>query len=1232
MLILLFLQFTSAVKLIDYNIESKFDLLIIGPSEAESLCLQYADFKNKLGVLTRVLTVEEISHNFNGSDLPEKIRNSIRFYRDNFGIRYVLIVGDFNKVPSRIAYINFSYSDLSNNVPTDFYYSELRSDWDKNKNGLYGEIEDSIIFSPEVMVGRIPYHTLQELGEYFEKARNYKTLWFLQPRAKALIHCADVIGNGLSYRSLAEPIVQKFPESFDISRLYEQGTSQNITKQQFTDSISAQNTYVVSITHGDFGGIYINNSPQLYYNSVDFSYVPPTPPAFWAILSCDIGGFDRDAFGEHILFHPSVIGLLSQTRDGVSNTYVFLQSFFQSLFQRLEVTLGQADSAYRANFGASVQNSQIYYYSLLTYVLFGDPTIVPKKNRYFKIPWYYVKAVSDTLIFVTFRVPITPEYSGPVRVILYKPGDFLKVVESESDSIYIPVAPKSDGFVYVTISGNSLVESLDSVYVKAYTNALAITLKEIRNFMGDSVLFANSWVNAIFKLKNNSSYEIEAHLEFTADSILQLQLRDALVYLGPGKMDSIILSGFIGPVLRDTLLKLIISSRVSNALRVDTFFLYVKKVRLLVDKFSVDSDSHSVTIGLKLFNPMTSSLRDIKVFLIEPEKILLDMIDSLGPRRDTLILLSFPYGTNLRLLGLFYLGDSLIIPVPEFSLILPPPSDLVAYPRTGSVFLRWRAPKKGLMYNVYKIEGCDTMKLNTLPLSSVTFEDYTARDLCGYFVTSVDTIRNLESTPSNVFFMKPNPPYFPGWPVPLLGSGYSTPVACELDAMSPGLEIVAASSFDSLIYAFDYRGRLLPGWPVNIHGTVLSAIAAGDVDGNGEEEVIFNIWNGVSRLHVLNKYGSEVSGFPVTLNGAGYSTPSIVDLDGDGRKDIVVKDAGFVKIFRYPYGLVRSSVNLGGPGTSPAVADLDGDGLYEIIVTYFQSDSGYVTVLDTSLNVKRGFPVKVNKNNITSPSVGDVDPMSEGPEIVLFAGDSLYIFSRDSSLLGRYYVGSLTYWPFAISPAIGDVDGDGIKDIAIPYANGIKVFKSDGRLVEGFPVNCGGGFSSCVLADIDGDGKCEIFKGSVTGTLDGYDYTGNSVKGFPIDLYSYAYPTPQIVDLDGNGTYELLASSFANSVFVYDTRWPMGTNSWPEYKHDRFRTGWAEYLTAQGLAEVRDEKYTNEKGKNTYEILIIDILGRVVFQGHTLNKEGFLTGNLKPGVYFIKSKNSNKIEKRVVIR
>ncbi len=905
-LILVFLQFTLTAKFIDYDLKSKFDLLVIAPAEVESLCFQYADFKNRIGVLTRVLTVEEISHNFNGSDLPEKIRNAIRFYRDNFGIRYVLIAGDFNKIPSRVAYVRFSYNELSNNVPTDFYYSELRSDWDRNKNGLHGEIEDSIIFSPEVMVGRIPYHTLQELGEYFEKVKNYKTLWFLQPRTKVLIHCADVIGNGLSYRSLAEPISEKFPETFAISKLYEQGTTQNLTKQQFRDSISAQNAYVVSIAHGDFGGIYINQSPQIYYNSVDFSYVPPAPPSFWAILSCDIGGFDRDAFGEHILFHPSVIGLLSQTRDGVSNTYTFLQYFFESIFQSPEVTLGQADSAYRANFGASAQNSQIYYYSLLTYVLLGDPTIVPKKNRYFMIPWYSVKAVSDTLIFVSFNAPVTPEYSGPVRVILYKPGDFLKVVESEGDSVYIPIAPQSDGFVYVTISGNLLVESFDSVYVKASRNSISVNMKEIRSFTGDSVLYANSWVNLVFELKNNGSDEIETYLEFTADSVFKLQIRDTLVYLGPGKIDSLILPGFIGSALKDTILKLFVSSNVNNALRVDTFFLYIRKAQLVVENFFVKSDSNSVTLGLKIYNPMRCSLRDIKVLLIEPEKILLDVIGSLGPRSDTLILLSFPYDTDLRLLGLFYLGDSLIIPVPEFSSILPPPSDLTAYPRTGSVFLRWRAPKKGLVYNVYKIEGCDTLKLNTLPLGSVTFEDYNARNLCGYFVTSLDTIRNVESAPSDVVFMKPNPPYFSGWPVPLLGSGYSTPVACELDAMSPGLEVVAASSFDSLIYAFDFRGRLLPGWPVNLHGTVLSAIAAGDVDGNGEEEVIFNIWNGVLRLHVLNKYGLEVSGFPVSLNGAGYSTPSVVDLDRDGRKDIVVKDAVLVKIFRYSYGLVRS--------------------------------------------------------------------------------------------------------------------------------------------------------------------------------------------------------------------------------------------------------------------------------------------------------------------------------------
>ncbi|MEO0286668.1 MAG: T9SS type A sorting domain-containing protein, partial [candidate division WOR-3 bacterium] len=219
------------------------------------------------------------------------------------------------------------------------------------------------------------------------------------------------------------------------------------------------------------------------------------------------------------------------------------------------------------------------------------------------------------------------------------------------------------------------------------------------------------------------------------------------------------------------------------------------------------------------------------------------------------------------------------------------------------------------------------------------------------------------------------------------------------------------------------------------------------------------------------------------------------------------------------------------------------------------------------------------------------------------------------------------------SPALGDVDGDGIKDIAIPYDNGIRVYRYDGTLVPGFPAPCGAGYSSCIVVDIDGDGKGEVFKGSVNGTIEGYKYGGEKVPGFPIDVYSYAYPTPQVVDLNGDGKYELVASSFANLVFVYNTEWNIGQSPWLMYKHDRFRTGWAEYTESQGTDGVSLTKESSDSREELMagEITIFDVSGRVVFKGDAVEGLKILKG-LRYGVYFVKQKGNQKLVKRVVVR
>ncbi|MGD1915260.1 MAG: FG-GAP-like repeat-containing protein [Phycisphaerales bacterium] len=128
------------------------------------------------------------------------------------------------------------------------------------------------------------------------------------------------------------------------------------------------------------------------------------------------------------------------------------------------------------------------------------------------------------------------------------------------------------------------------------------------------------------------------------------------------------------------------------------------------------------------------------------------------------------------------------------------------------------------------------------------------------------------------------------------------------------------------------------------------------------------------------------------------------------------------------------------------------------------------------------------------------------------------------------------------APAFGDIDGDGEDEIVVQtFFFGIRgnlfAIEKDSTTVSGFPVNAGGTFKSAALADLDGDEDLEIIINSNVsgiGQVTVYQGDGSIEDGFPQffnDISSGG--APAVGDLDGDGTPEIVVSSFYQ-VFAYD--------------------------------------------------------------------------------------------------
>jgi hypothetical protein len=180
-----------------------YDLLIISPKKFSPYLYPLIYHKNKYGVNTIQVDVEEVYHQmfWQGRDKAEKIKYFIKNAIEFWGIKYVLLVGGRkNQGPKETWWIPVRYSNIDrgylfeNNdfLPeskflTDLYFTDIYdkngnfSSWDTNNNGIYGEwpedhgAVDIPDLYPDVAVGRLPCRNIREVKRIVKKIIQYES-------------------------------------------------------------------------------------------------------------------------------------------------------------------------------------------------------------------------------------------------------------------------------------------------------------------------------------------------------------------------------------------------------------------------------------------------------------------------------------------------------------------------------------------------------------------------------------------------------------------------------------------------------------------------------------------------------------------------------------------------------------------------------------------------------------------------------------------------------------------------------------------------------------------------------------------------------------------------------------------------------------------------------------------------------------------------------------------------
>jgi hypothetical protein len=518
---------------------------------------------------------------------------------------------------------------------------------------------------------------------------------------------------------------------------------------------------------------------------------------------------------------------------------------------------------------------------------------------------------------------------------------------------------------------------------------------------------------------------------------------------------------------------------------------------------------------------------------------------------------------------------------------------VTGYGAATSVSLTWAVSTAGDLwgYAIYRAPASTGpyTRVNTWTADKTSY--YVDSGLSGltryyYKIAAVDTSGN-QSALSSASSVSTTLPLCTNFPVEVLTATSAGITLADLDTdgnleiVTGGEEIYAVRNTGEDFYDGDQDVRTLG--PLTSTGQVLywNTPAAADIDRDGHVEISAVSWND-AKLHVVDDHGVELPGWPKTVNPFNDLTPNplgsvcLADIDADGDLEI------FCQVMKCLFAWHHDGTELrdgdSNPATNgvllltasnfsystPTVANIDTDPYREIIAGM---RDGKLYVFRHDGTPYPGFPFVTGGDITTSPAVGDID--NDGRvEIVFGSGtdSKVYAIRSDKTSAAGFPVGIQLGQDVDSSPALADVTNDGYLDVVIGASNGnLFLFRGNGGTIPtGWPVaikdNVGTKIairSSPAVADVDGDGSLDIVVGDQIGRLHGFTAAGQYLPGFPIQTGNLLESSPAVWDIDNDGLTEIIALSFDQRIYCWDTPWTFNQSKavWPMFKRNQRNTG-----------------------------------------------------------------------------
>lgn len=1156
------------------------DFIIITDDNLSQAFEHLAEIKGRRGIITTIVTTEWIKDNYQGRDLPERIRNFIKDAYIYWGISWVLLGGEITIVPTRFA--NFKSWEYYGKVPTDLYYSDLDGDWDADGDGFFAEYEngsniDSVDGNPDILVGRIPVESIEEIDAYFQRVYIYEFTPDTSYISKVLFLGASIFSNGTDgWGALkSEYIIENYiPSNIEPYRLYApqidslQDPPRWIGDEVLNsiNTISNINQGYNIINHIDHGaidaigtGIY-NGGGWFRRNDADGLTNSTKPSILWTI-SCSPNAYDMNSVSEHFVNSQGGLAFIGNSRTGWTSQAFQDYAFFKSIYSDSITNLGAA-------FATTLYNSLYYRISMN---LLGDPSIFIWTDVPCEIDVDYKKTLFIPVDSILFSVSSNGEPLKNARVVLTKEDEGIKriaITDYEGKaSIYLKC--KSPGKVNISVSSINSFPYFESVTVYPSQKPYLSLVQE------EHTLRPGSKSKMSILVKNAGEKTAERAQAIVSSSDPYVTIRDSILKLGDIQPLAIVSSNFFTIKISENCppkIKIEISCNIfdrNNNNWIDTLLL-------LTGDDSLSYRGHSPLV-INSVSPFDSSLKTIYIPSVNIKNngdlsgkgidVYLRTSDSLVTMIDSVIHVdSIPAHTEIESENGFSfnsycgLGARFTIEIRDNlgkyfvkSVEFDSPSKIDSVDsesKQNSIKIVWEKSFDNdiLGYYIYREEHNNWMRITEEPITFLSYEDFNIiqGEFYTYSVAAVDSSFN-ESPFSEPTTTSSNPPLLPGWPGYIGPGGYSVYSGRRFyDMSSPaygdlngdGTYEMVVGSNDGNIYVFNYDGNHADGWPKDIGFRIENSPALADLDNDGIDEIIIGggaFFDSVT-IYIFRGDGSTFlpGKWPKTGLGEIFSSPIVADIDSDGEFEIGIGTLYYVYFWNTDGTLIDGwPVNVIKP-VSIATADIDGDTEMDVVVA---TKNGQIYVFSDKGNPKPGWPQTPGGGIYSGLSLADLDEDGKVEIIVGTSQKKLFVYQPDGTIKAG--------WPVSVGnriggiPAIGEVDGTPGLEIAVStITNQIYVFKHTGELI--FSKNedhqISNYFISPLLVDINNDEKKDLIVSTMEGNLYAYDSNGSYVSGFPIFYGNGSYSSAAVGDIDRNGSLNLILKGSDKKIYVWDIK------------------------------------------------------------------------------------------------